>query len=145
MSFDIKGEILSQIGKTSDETMRTVLLLMLGVLDMSVQGIEKLSVKIDNLITDEEALRKTVLNGLAKSHDREHADFREHLRFSEEHREMIERAKPLMAFVEKMMIEQEETKKLKKSLFHKFLETLVDQSGVIIMTALITYLGIKVF
>ena len=53
--FNVRSEILATIAKTSDQTMRTVLLLMLGVLD-DIGG------KLDSVMKDERALKESVLD-----------------------------------------------------------------------------------
>lgn len=63
--FDVKSEILSSIAKTEDHTVKSLLLIMLGVL-------EEIGNKIDNVISDEKALRETVLNGHAGVHPKHH-------------------------------------------------------------------------
>lgn len=72
MAFDVKSEILSQIDKTDDKTTRTVLLLMLGVLEQSVACVEQIGEKIDALRADEESLKRAVLNGHEASHHSHH-------------------------------------------------------------------------
>lgn len=63
--FDVRSEILSSIAKTEDQTVKSLLLLMLGVL-------EEIGGKIDAVISDERTLRETVLNGHAGVHPRHH-------------------------------------------------------------------------
>lgn len=63
--FDVKSEILSSIAKTEDHAVKSLLLIMLGVL-------EEIGSKIDNVISDEKALRETVLNGHAGVHPKHH-------------------------------------------------------------------------
>ncbi|MBI5920263.1 MAG: hypothetical protein HY847_01290 [Betaproteobacteria bacterium] len=63
MAFDVKGEILSAIGKTDDPNIKAVLLLMLGVL-------EEIGGKIDSMMSDE--VRKAVLNGHESVHNEHH-------------------------------------------------------------------------
>lgn len=70
--FDVRSEILALIDKTNDQTMRSLLLLMLGVLEASVAGTEKISKKIDDLLADEARLREVVLNGHDSVHDKHH-------------------------------------------------------------------------
>lgn len=70
--FNVKHEILSAIGKEDDPRMKTILLLMLGVL-------EEIGSKIDAVVSNEAALRVTVLNGHAAYHDKDH-DFLKEVR-----------------------------------------------------------------
>lgn len=72
MAFDLKSEIYAQINKTNDETMRTVLLLLLGVLEANIDGIEGIKKAINELREDEETLRKAVLNGHEAVHHDHH-------------------------------------------------------------------------
>ena len=65
MSFDAKTAILSAIAKTDDANMKTVLLLLLGVL-------EEIGGKIDSFTANEDALRQTVLNGHEPVHHKHH-------------------------------------------------------------------------
>lgn len=70
--FDVASELKAQIAKEDDKDRRTVLLLMLGVLEDNRAGLAALGAKIDTLINDEASLRLTVLNGHAENHDRDH-------------------------------------------------------------------------
>lgn len=65
MSFDAKAGIMRAINDTNDPAMKTLLLLMLGVL-------EEIGGKIDSVLNNEQALRQTVLNGHAESHHKHH-------------------------------------------------------------------------
>lgn len=65
MSFNVKSEILASIAKTEDQTVKSLLLLMLGVL-------EEIGGKIDSVISDERSLRETVLNGHSDVHPKHH-------------------------------------------------------------------------
>ena len=65
MTFNVKSEILSAIGKTNDENMKMLLLLMLGVL-------EEIGGKVDTVLNNENALRGLVLNGHAPIHHDHH-------------------------------------------------------------------------
>lgn len=65
MSFDAKSEILKAIADTGDKNLKTILLLLLGVL-------EELGTKIDAMGSDERALREVVLNGHEEVHHGHH-------------------------------------------------------------------------
>lgn len=65
MSFDAKSEILKAIADTGDKNLKTILLLLLGVL-------EELGAKIDAIGSDERALREVVLNGHEEVHHGHH-------------------------------------------------------------------------
>ncbi len=63
MALDVKGEILATIGKTDDHAIKSVLLLMLAVL-------EDIGGRIDNMMGAE--VRKAVLNGHEVNHHAHH-------------------------------------------------------------------------
>lgn len=65
MSDTVKQQILTAIGNTDDNHLKTVLLLMLGIL-------EEIGEKIDMVMTDESTLRDAVLNGHAAVHGEDH-------------------------------------------------------------------------
>lgn len=65
MSFDAKSEILKAIAETGDRNLKTILILLLGVL-------EELGAKIDAMGSDERALREAVLNGHEDVHHDHH-------------------------------------------------------------------------
>lgn len=72
MAFDVAAELKSEIAKEDDKDRRTLLMLLLGVLEANIEGMAAIGKKIDSLISDEQALRATVLNGHAENHDRDH-------------------------------------------------------------------------
>lgn len=72
MAFDVAAELKAKIARENDEDRRTVLLLLLGVLEANMEGLAAIGKKIDNLLSDEQELRATVLNGHAENHDRDH-------------------------------------------------------------------------
>ena len=72
MPFDVAAELKTEIAKEDDKDRRTLLMLLLGVLEANMEGLAAISNKIDSLIGDEQALRATVLNGHAENHDRDH-------------------------------------------------------------------------
>jgi hypothetical protein len=61
--MELKDQIQAEIAKTNDQSMRTMLLLMLGVLESTAEGIRGLGSKLDNIYSDEHELRARVLNG----------------------------------------------------------------------------------
>lgn len=71
-SFDVASELKSQIAKEDDKDRRTMLMLLLGVLEANMEGMAAISRKIDNLINDEKALRTAVLNGHEEVHHAHH-------------------------------------------------------------------------
>jgi len=72
MAFDVAAELKSEIAKEDDKDRRTLLMLLLGVLEANMEGLAAIGKKIDNLLSDEQELRTTVLNGHAENHDRDH-------------------------------------------------------------------------
>jgi len=72
MPFDVAAELKSEIAKEDDKDRRTLLMLLLGVLEANMEGLAAIGKKIDNLLSDEQELRATVLNGHAENHDRDH-------------------------------------------------------------------------
>lgn len=72
MAFDVAAELKSEIAKEDDKDRRTLLMLLLGVLEANMEGLAAIGKKIDNLLSDEQELRHTVLNGHAENHDRDH-------------------------------------------------------------------------
>lgn len=60
-----KADIMSVIAKADDPNMKTMLILMLAVL-------EEIGSKVDAMRADEQGLRDAVLNGYSKNHDSHH-------------------------------------------------------------------------
>lgn len=71
-SFDVAAELKSQINDENDPARRNMLMLLLGVLEANIAGIDRLSKKIDDLSSDEKALRTAVLNGHESVHHAHH-------------------------------------------------------------------------
>lgn len=71
-SFDVAAELKSQINDENDPGRRNMLMLLLGVLEANIAGIDRLSKKIDDLSSDEKALRTAVLNGHENVHHAHH-------------------------------------------------------------------------
>lgn len=72
MPFDVASELKAKIAKENDEDHRTTLMLLLGVFEANLAGIEVLSKKIDALRGDEQSLRMAVLNGHEGVHHEHH-------------------------------------------------------------------------
>lgn len=71
--FDIRTELMEQINATDDKQLRTLFMLMLGVLDHSIALGRNIDAKLDKLLTDEATLQKSVLNGFAgEPHHKHH-------------------------------------------------------------------------
>lgn len=72
MTFDVSAELKAQIAKEDDTHRRNMLMLLLGVLEANIAGMDRLSKKIDDLRGDEQALRTAVLNGHEATHHAHH-------------------------------------------------------------------------
>jgi len=70
--FDVAAELKAKIARENDEDRRTTLMLLLGVFEANLAGIEALAKKIDALRGDEQGLREAVLNGHNLRHDKHH-------------------------------------------------------------------------
>jgi hypothetical protein len=129
MSFSVRSEILAAIAKTDTPETKTLLLLMLGVL-------EEIGGKIDSFLQDEKSLRNKVLNGHEPSHHKHH-DWIEAQMKAE-----IERS-PVCEWAKQKMIQEYEAKKDNKSLWMKFLESIVSHVGTAVAVALIAWIALK--
>ena len=78
MGSDTKSKILVAIQETQDQTLRTVLMLMLGI-------VEEIGDKIDSILADEKSLREAVLNGHAANHDEHHKWIARQIVHNEDH------------------------------------------------------------
>ena len=65
MTFSVKSNLLKTINETNDPAMRTVLMLMLGVL-------EEVAEKIDSVVSNERVIKRIVLNGHTEVHHEHH-------------------------------------------------------------------------
>lgn len=122
--FNVKGAIMEQIAKTSDENMRTVLLLLLGVL-------EHIGSKIDNFSRDETTIKTLVLNGHVDNHHSDHDWIREHKAQDAVTKALIERAVPALEWYEA----QQELAKNNRSSFRKIAESLITQAVLSLVSA----------
>ncbi len=136
--FKIDDGILTQISKIDDQQIRIICLLLL-------QGMEKISQKIDNLVHDEVALRKAVLNGIAHKHEADHDWIDDHKVQTAQNKQILTRAEPIIVWAEAKIKAEKEAEKNKKTLVMRALEAIVTQAGTILATATAVYLGIKVF
>jgi len=139
MAFEIRSEILAQIGKTQDDHMRVVLLLLLGVLEAGAEEVQKVGKKIDALRNDEDALRRAVLNGHASTHHDDHVWISEHRQLSQANQGLIDEARPLMAWVQQQMEYEQEARANRKTFLQKIAEGAANQIGTILVTALVTW------
>lgn len=126
--FDVRSEILRAIGKTNDEQMKMVLLLMLGVL-------EEIGGKIDEFLRDEKTLRDKVLNGHEPNHHKHHDWVEAQMR--------VENARgPVCEWAKRKMLDEMEDANTKKTLKQQFWEAVVNQAGSIIVVAIATAVGV---
>lgn len=61
----LKADLMAEIAKTNDPSMRSLLALLVGVFEVLIG-------KLDEMAADEKGLREAVLNGHAENHDRDH-------------------------------------------------------------------------
>jgi len=123
-TFNVKSEILSRIDKTSDSDLKSILLLMLGVL-------EELTLKVDNAIDNEKKMmRSFVLNGHEDNHHAHHDWIAQRIA----HQGRCE-------WANKEVAKQNEALANKKNLATKLAEAIVQQFGIILVTALTVAAG----
>lgn len=70
--FNARSEIMEFIAKTNDDTQRMVWMMMLGILEQQEEGFRKIEEKLDQALSNEESLRKSVLNGHSDTHHDDH-------------------------------------------------------------------------
>lgn len=70
--FDVASELKAQLANEDDKDRRTMLLLLLGVFEANMAGMDALARKIDALRNDEQGLREAVLNGHEAVHHAHH-------------------------------------------------------------------------
>jgi hypothetical protein len=126
-SFNVRSEILAAIAKTEDANLKMILLLMLGVL-------EEIGSKIDTVISDEQSLRDTVLNGHAPKHHAHHDWIEQRMN----HQGRCE-------WANKKIESEREAAETKTGVIRKVLETVLSQVGLVIVTAIGTWAGVSHF
>lgn len=146
MSFNVKSEILSAIAKTDAPETKTLLLLMLGVL-------EEIGGKIDGFLQDEKQIREKVLNGHEPSHHKHHDWVAE--RMTEQCDETCtwvkkqmaadDETKAIRAWVAAKMQAEEDAAKANKTTLRKAIDKAVEQGVTIIITAGATLLGVMAY
>lgn len=131
MSFNVKSEILAAIAKTETAETKTLLLLMLGVL-------EEIGGKIDDFLKDEKLIREKVLNGHEPYHHKHHDWVAEQIE-KERQRELVcEWAKKKMA--DEMVADQHV-----KNRWQKMLDKAAEQAVVILITLIAAGLGLMAY
>ena len=83
-AFDVRSQLLSEINKAEDKSMRTVLLLMFGILEQSNQTASRVERKIDNFFNDADRLRRIVLDIHEPVHRKHHEFMAEEIRKAED-------------------------------------------------------------
>src|SRR5574343_1325591 len=123
--FNVRSEILAQIAKTQDENMRSILLLMLGVLD-------EISKKIDGVLADEKSLREAVLNGHTLTHDDDHE-------WIKGQRQMD--CHTICAWARGKMQEEAEAADIKQHRLRKMVDKAAEHAVTVALTAVALYFG----
>lgn len=114
--FNVKSEIMSQIAKTGDDNLRTILLLLLGVLD-------EIGSKIDSVLNDEHTIKAMVLNGHVADHHDHHTWLDRRIEEDAELQVILARARPALEWVEKQKAAQEQAAKDNRGSVRKVLES----------------------
>ncbi len=122
-AFNVRSEILGAIAKTEDVNLKMILLLMLGVL-------EEIGSKIDAVISDEQALRDTVLNGHSINHHAHHDWIAQRIA----HQGRCE-------WANKRIEAEKETADTKKGFVKEFLKGLAGQLALIVITGIAAAAG----
>ena len=65
----LRAELRAAIAETDDAHARALLLLMLGLYDITADGFQAINDKIDNVLSNEKELRDKVLNGHSETFD----------------------------------------------------------------------------
>jgi hypothetical protein len=136
MPFDVAAALKERIARENDEARRTDLMLLLGVFEANLAGLERISKKIDDLISDEQSLRLTVLNGHAKDHDKHHEWIEQRMQSSCS--DACEWAERKMAEERQAEIEAKETARADKRAAR---DALIRQGIVILLTVAATATG----
>ena len=119
--FDVRGEIMKAISATDDTKDRSMLLLMLGVLE-----------RVERLLTDEEALQAKVLNGLTIRHKTDH--------------EWIEMQRALNCheicnWAKEKMEAEAEAQESKQHRIRKVIDKALEHSVTVLLTSIALYMG----
>jgi hypothetical protein len=123
--FNVRSEILAQIAKTQDENMRSILLLMLGVLD-------EISKKIDGVLADEKSLREAVLNGHSLTHDDDHEWIKGQRQLD---------CHKVCSWALVKMQEEEDAQEAKTNRIRKMIDKALEHAVTVILTGVALYFG----
>lgn len=130
--FNVRSAILAEIAKTDDSHLKTILLLMFGVLEQGEKGLQRIEQKIDKVLKDEQAIKKLALNGHEMNHH-EHHDWIA---------DRIKNGGHCQWAIKKQQQEAEATQN-KKSLVMKFMESIVSHVGTAVAVGLIAYFTLR--
>ena len=134
--FNVRAEILSKIAETRDDTLRTILLLLLGVLD-------EIGSKIDNVMKDDATIKKLVLEHHAESHAGHHDYLNGKIINDPRIQQMIARALPALEWAEAKQIEERQLAKDNKGSLRHIIETLIAQAVPMLIAATLAGLAVK--
>jgi hypothetical protein len=134
-TVDPRGEIMAQIAIANDETQRNFLILLLGILDQQTAQYEMLNHKLDAILSDEKAIRNTVLNGHADTHHDDH-DYVKEMRAFKQQRKAID----TWALVQ--IETQAEAAKKSQTRWDRFVEGVISQGAAVLMSAIAAAFGL---
>lgn len=119
--FDVRGEIMKAISATDDAKDRSMLMLMLGVLE-----------RVEKLITDDEVLRQRVLNGDYPNHSDDH-DWIKNQRQLDCH--------AICNWAKGKMAEEETARKTAQTRVRKVIDKALEHGVTVLLTSVALYMG----
>lgn len=142
--FNVRSQIMRLIDAENDHKARNQLMLMLGIIEAMDAGFARVEKKIDIVLKDEEAIKRIALNGLVPTHHDDHDWLKVHRRdHVEVYRPLLERAAPMLEWMEGFKQRQEEAEKDKKTLAMRFLSAIVSHIGTAIGVAIVAWVALK--
>lgn len=159
-SFNVRAAIMKAVDAENDPKVRNGYMLMLGIIEAMESGFQSLAKKMDNLLHDEQTIKRVVLNGHDGNHHKHHDWIEQRIAADKYYTDLIARAMPALEWVENHKKESEQIKPIcdwarakreeeeiakqdKKSLFMKFLEGIVSHVGTAVGVGLIAYFTFK--
>jgi hypothetical protein len=150
-NFNVRSAILSEIAKTDDSSMKSILLLLFGVLEQGERGLHRIEMKIDKVLKDEQAIKKLALNGHELNHHAHHDWISDRIAdechkdcgWVGEQRKLEAEMKPVCEWAKGEMAKSVEAAQTKKGLVIKFLESIVGHIGTAIAVFAIAYITFK--
>lgn len=121
--FDVRGEIMKAISATDDAKDRSMLMLMLNVLE-----------RVERLLSDDEAMRKIVLNGNYERHADDHA-------WLAEWRDHVDEWRDVCVYSKTRMQEELKSKSVKEVRARKIIDKMLEHLVTIVLTGVAMYLG----